>query len=58
MVLEDEILEVIKELKNFFSKNPERSVCNVHIFGFDVKISSSSIEQDVRAAAVIANTNA
>lgn len=56
MITENEILLAITELSQFFSGNPERTVCYVAMFGFEtVKITASNIEQDVRNCAELAN---
>lgn len=51
-VPEEDIQEVIIAVKNFFDKFPNRTECNVRIFGHVCyKINASSIEHNVREAA-------
>lgn len=58
MITEENINAAILELTNFFSRNPERTVCYVSMFGFDkVKITASNVEQDVKNCAELANQN-
>lgn len=47
----EEIKKIIKEINNFFERNPEATTTTVSIFGFDkVVINSSNIEQEVTNA--------